>query len=116
MELTFEIEKNNFSEKYKISKEINCFLPVHLTLNSKETNLFKKDGTHNEQYYKWQLFYSIVNSGLFSKDYIGTEVQFPKGNKNSKPIKLDGAIFDDKKWFEHYQALHTKKDEVNGMN
>ena len=111
MELTFEIEKNNFSEKYKISKEINCFLPVHLTLNSKETNLFKKDGTHNEQYYKWQLFYSIVNSGLFSKDYIGTEVQFPKGNKNSKPIKLDGAIFDDKKWFEHYQALHTKKDD-----
>lgn len=26
-------------------------------------------------------------------------------------IKLDGAIFDDKKWFSHYEALHTKKDD-----
>lgn len=26
-------------------------------------------------------------------------------------IKLDGAIFDDKHWFDHYVALHTKKDD-----
>ena len=73
--------------------------------------LFKKDGTHNEQYYKWQFLYNFVESGLCSKDYIGVEVQFPKGNKSSATIKLDGAIFDDKKWFEHYRNLHTKKDD-----
>lgn len=111
MLINFETEKYNFSNKYSTVTEIECILPVHLTLCSKENNLFKKDGSHNEQYYKWQLLYSIVGSGLCSKDFIGTEVQFPKGNKSSKPIKLDGAIFDEKSWFDHYKLLHTKKDD-----
>lgn len=93
-------------------KEIPCFLPVHLTIGKKETTLKKKDGSWNEQYYKWQFLYSFVNSGLCSKDYIGVEVSFPKGNKSSAMIKMDGAIFDDKRWFEHYKALHTKKDDT----
>lgn len=33
---------------------------------------------------------------------------FQKGNKNSAPIKFDGAIFDDINWFEHYKEFHTK--------
>ena len=107
----FEVEKECFFKEYNVASEIDCFLPVHLTIGVKETNLYKKDGTHNEQYYKWELLYSIVRAGLCSKDFIGTEIQFPKGNKSSKPIKLDGAIFDDKTWFEHYQALHSKKDD-----
>lgn len=37
-------------------------------------------------------------------------MQFPKGNKSSAMIKIDAAIFDDKSWFEHYELLHTKKD------
>ena len=49
---------------------------------------------------------------MCSKDYIGVEVQFPKGNKSSAPIKLDGAIFDNKDWFIHYKALHSKKDDT----
>lgn len=108
---SFEFEKNKFSTDYNEVREVKCFLPVHLELGKKETKLFNKDGSHNEQFYKWQLLYSIVNSGLCSKDYIGTEIQFPKGNKSSNPIKLDGAIFDDKTWFEHYKALYNKKDD-----
>lgn len=108
---SFEREKNIFSSKNDKINEIKCILPVHLSIDKIEKNLFNKDGSHNEQYYKWQLLYSIVGAGLCSKDFIGTEVQFPKGNKNSQPIKLDGAIFDDKTWFEHYNALHTKKDD-----
>lgn len=107
----FEKEKEFFNTKNNKVKEIDCVLPVHLTTDKKETDLFKKDGSHNEQYYKWQLLYSIIGAGLCSKDFIGTEIQFPKGNKNSKPIKLDGAIFDDKTWFDHYKTLHTKKDD-----
>ncbi len=103
--------KESFNEKNKNTKEIECFLPVHLALNKKEINLYKKNGGHNEQYYKWQFLYSFVESGLCSKDYIGVEIQFPKGNKNSAQIKLDGAIFDSKDWFTHYQALHSKKDD-----
>lgn len=111
MVTSFEIEKNNFSIKYATVKEIDCFLPVHLVVGKKENDLYKKDGTHNEQYYKWQLLYSIVGAGLCSKDFIGTEIQFPKGNKSSKPIKLDGAIFDDENWYNHYQSMHRKKDD-----
>ena len=111
MPITFENEKILFDDKYRTAKEIDCFLPVHLTIGGKENDLYKKDGSHNEQYYKWQFLYCFVSAGLCSKDFIGVEVSFPKGNKNSASIKLDAAIFDNKDWFEHYSALHTKKDD-----
>ena len=111
MAITFENEKILFDDKYRTAKEIDCFLPVHLTIGGKENDLYKKDGSHNEQYYKWQFLYCFVSAGLCSKDFIGVEVSFPKGNKNSASIKLDAAIFDNKDWFEHYSALHTKKDD-----
>ena len=107
MAITFENEKILFDDKYGTAKEIDCFLPVHLTIGGKENDLYKKDGSHNEQYYKWQFLYCFVSAGLCSKDFIGVEVSFPKGNKNSASIKLDAAIFDNKDWFEHYSALHT---------
>ena len=112
MSITFETEKILFDNKYGSAKEIDCFLPVHLTTGSKERNLFKKDESHNEQYYKWQFLYCFVSAGLCSKDFIGVEVSFPKGNKNAASIKLDAAIFDNKDWFDHYHALHTKKDDT----
>ena len=120
MAITFENEKILFDDKYRTAKEIDCFLPVHLTIGGKENDLYKKDGSHNEQYYKWQFLYCFVSAGLCSKDFIGVEVSFPKGNKNSASIKLDAAIFDNKDWFEHYSALHTKKndskwDELNWL-
>lgn len=105
-ELKIEYDINNAE-----TREIDCFLPVHLTENKIEKNIFNVDGTHNEQYYKWQFLNCFVESGLCAKDFIGVEVQFPKGNKNSKPIKMDGAIFDNETWFEHYKLLHTKKDD-----
>ena len=111
MSITFESEKILFDNKYGTANEIDCFLPVHLTIGAKEHNLFKKDGSHNEQYYKWQFLYCFVSAGLCSKDFIGVEVSFPKGNKNSASIKLDAAVFDNKDWFDHYNALHTKKDD-----
>lgn len=111
MAITFENEKILFDDKYRTAKEIDCFLPVHLTIGGKENDLYKKDGSHNEQYYKWQFLYCFVSAGLCSKDFIGVEVSFPKGNKNSASIKLDAAIFDNKDWFEHYSALHIKKDD-----
>ena len=111
MTAAFESEKIFFNKKHGFAKEILCFLPVHLSIGKVESNLFKRDGSHNEQFYKWQFLYSIVSAGICSKDYIGVEVEFPKGNKNSAPIKMDAAIFDDKNWFHHYNLLHTKKDD-----
>lgn len=108
--MKFEKLKEKYNEMHKNDDETECFLSTHLTINKKETNLHKVDGDSNEQYYKWQFLNCFVGAGLCSKDYIGTEVSFPKGNKDSSLIKIDAAIFDDKSWFEHYEALYTKSD------
>lgn len=108
--MTFTEAKHEFDNKYGTATEYDCFLTEHLTFGRK-TNFKKKNGQRNEQYYKWQFLYSIVQSGLFVKDYIGTEVQFPKGNSSSAPLKLDGAIFDDVTWFDKYKDYHE-----NGNN
>lgn len=107
---TFTEAKHEFDNKYGTATEYDCFLSEHLTFGRK-SNFKKKNGQRNEQYYKWQFLYSIVQSGHFAKDYIGTEVQFPKGNKSSAPLKLDGAIFDDITWFDKYKDYHE-----NGNN
>jgi len=108
--MTFTEAKQDFDSKYENLVEFDCFIQEHLTFG-KKTNFKKKNGTKNEQYYKWQFLYAIIQSGLYTKDYIGTEVQFPKGNKSSAPLKLDGAIFDDITWFEKYKDYHE-----NGNN
>lgn len=110
MERTFSIVKQEFDLKFGLQAEFNCFLPVHLTFD-KKTTIKGKNGGRNEEYDKWQFLYSLVHSGLYAKDYIGTEVHFPKGNKKSAPIKLDAAIFDDAAWFEHYKRFHLEHDQ-----
>lgn len=62
-------------------------------------------GEKLEEYYKWQFIYSLIASGLYSKDYIGVEIYFPKGNPKAEPLKIDGAIFDDKKWIKYYRRV-----------
>ena len=47
---------------------------------------------------------------MYSKDYLGAEIQFPKGNKNSSNVKIDIAIFDDKNWFDYYKNWHEHED------
>jgi type I restriction enzyme M protein len=108
--MTFTEAKQEFDSKYGNVTEFDCFVQEHLAFN-KKTNVKKKNGTKNEQYYKWQFLYAIIQSGLFTKDYIGTELHFPKGNKSSAPLKLDGAIFDDISWFDKYKDYHE-----NGSN
>lgn len=98
---TEQIEK--FDQTYKSRNEFDCFLPVNETAN-KKSSIKGASGKPNEEYYKWQFLFALVNSGMYAKDYIGTEVYFPKGNVTSAPIKFDAAIFDEKDWFEHYQA------------
>lgn len=78
MSTTFSMAKQKFDELYGTKNEFECFLSEHLSFG-KHTFLKKKNGQNNEQYYKWQFLYSIINSGLFAKDYIGTEINFPKG-------------------------------------
>ena len=104
--------KQDFDEKYSSAKEFTAFIPVNQTL-SKSYSIKNKKGERNEEYYKWQFFYALVYSGLYQKDYLGCEVYFPKGNKNSAPIKFDGAIFDDTKWLDWYKKYHQDKDQAS---
>ena len=85
-------------------------MPEHLTIE-KVSSFKKKDGTKNEQYFKWQFLYCVVCAGLFPKDYIGTEIHFPKGNKNSSDIIIDAAIFSEPIWFEKYKDYHHNNNQ-----
>ena len=107
---SFSHFKDQFNAEYANASYFNAFIPVHLSLNTSH-NIRNKKGEPNEEYYKWQFFYALVSSGLYAKDYIGAEVHFPKGNISSAPIKFDGAIFDDKDWFIHYEKFHLDKDQ-----
>ncbi len=104
--------KLEYDEIYKNKDFTVSFLPVHLSI-SKTCTIKNKKGTRNEEYYKWQFFYSLVYSGMYNKENIGCEISFPKGNKESKPIKFDGAIFDDPLWFEHYKLFHINKSQTD---
>lgn len=107
---SFTVCKQEFDAKYGNAVEFDCFLQEHLSFG-KKTSLRKKNGEKNEQYYKWQFLYAIIYSGMYGKDYIGTEIQFPKGNKSSAPLKIDAAVFDDLSWFDKYCDYHE-----NGNN
>jgi type I restriction enzyme M protein len=80
--------------------------------------LLNAKGAKLEEYYKWQFVYALINSGLYAKDYIGVEVHFPKGNKASTALKLDGAIFDDADWITHYVAYwkDKKSEDLEWLN
>jgi len=75
-------------------------------------------GEKLEEYYKWQFVYALINSGLYASDYIGVEVHFPKGNKASTALQLDGAIFDDDNWIDHYKAYwgDKKSEDLEWLN
>ncbi|WP_206076209.1 hypothetical protein [Marinitoga lauensis] len=106
----FIVQKEQFNKEYFAKNKFKSFIPVGMDLN-KEYSIKNIKGEPNEEFYKWQFFYALVNSGLYSKDYLGCEVSLPKGNKNSAPIKLDGAIFDDKNWFEIYKRFWDEKKQ-----
>lgn len=108
---SFSHYKNRFDTENANASTYNAFLPVHLSFNTSH-NIRNKKGEPNEEYYKWQFFYSLISSGLYAKDYIGVELHFPKGNKSSAPIIFDGAIFDDKDWFSYYEKFHVTKDQT----
>src|ERR1044071_6424567 len=102
--------KEKFDKEFGRKDSFDCFLPVNETQNAK-SKIKGVSGKPNEEFYKWQFLYALVHSGMYAKDYIGTEVYFPKGNKSSAPIKFDGAIFDDKEWFEYYKKWRRSNDQ-----
>lgn len=111
IKMNFTESKNKFDEKYgKILELDKSLVPVNGKY-IRNISLKNKKGEPSEEYYKWQFIYGLIGSGLYSKDYICVEVFFPKGNKNSAPIKIDCCIFDDKNWIDYYEKWREKKDD-----
>jgi len=108
----------NFSEakhEYDIKYRQAAILKKSITtIDGKFINdisLKDKNGYSNEEYYKWQFIYSLIKSDLIPRDYIGTEIYFPKGNISSAPIKIDAVVFKDICWLEHYNNYRNNKDQ-----
>jgi len=109
--MSFSKYKDEFNKKFGQQSDFACFLPVHLEYG-KKTSIKNSKLNPNEEYYKWQFLFALVNSGMYAKDYIGTEIHFPKGNKASLPIKFDAAIFDSVDWFDFYKDYHINKNQA----
>jgi len=99
---TFAEAKSSFDIGPGKSKELSVSLVPVDSKVKRNISIRNAKGEPFEELYKWQFIYSLIHSGLYAKDYIGAEVRFPKGNKASAPLRLDGAIFDDPAWLQHY--------------
>jgi len=105
---TYSEAKNNFDAGPGKYIELPVSLvPVNGKIK-KNISLRNTKGEPLEEFYKWQFIYGLLHSGLYPKDYVGVEVRFPKGNKSSAPLQLDGAIFDDDAWLQHYTDYWQK--------
>ena len=109
--MNFSEARIKFNEEFKGLSQINKSL---VTVDGKfitNIDILDSSGMPNEEYYKWQFIYSLISSGLYSRDYIGTEIYFPKGNKNSAPIKIDAVIFSSIEWIDYYKKYRDNKDQ-----
>lgn len=73
----------------------------------KDVDLARTAGTPNEQYYKWQLVYGLIQTGRVPADNVGCELSVPRGSKGSSSLYIDVAIFSDSKWIQMYDDLRA---------
>jgi type I restriction enzyme M protein len=109
--VTFSESKLKFDQKYNPQNTLSRSL---CTVDGKFIENIKiKDtnGRANEEYFKWQFIYSLIDSDLIQRDFIGTEIFFPKGNIGSAPIKIDAVVFADTDWLDYYKRYRDKKDQ-----
>jgi len=109
--MTFTQAKKRFNELYRNKNVLEKSIVKSAGNDLTDISIKDKNNLPSEEYYKWEFVYSLVNSGLFTKEYIGVELSFPKGSAGSSNLRLDGVIFDDKDWVERYK----NKDKVENL-
>jgi type I restriction enzyme M protein len=103
---TFASAKSDFDATHRNSKTAKCIVPVNGKVRD-TASIQDISGKPSEEYYKWQFIHALINSGLYARDFVGVEIQFPKGN--NAVLKLDGAIFDSGDWLKHYIAYWKER-------
>ena len=110
--------------KPKLQDYFNKFDSNFSSLNSIDKNWYKDElgiisfcskantkdtqGNFSEEYIRARFVWSLINSGMYNKEYVCVEFGFPKGNTKTK-LKPDVVVFKNKDWlieFEH--AKRTK--------
>lgn len=113
----FATAKAQFDYEHATATHTRCIVPVRGKAHA-PISIRSSSGGPNEEFYKWQFVNALIRSGLYPKDYIGVEVHFPKGNKNSAALQLDAAIFDDPSWVDRYNSYweHKKSSDLEWLN
>lgn len=58
----------------------------------------------------------MIHSGKVpSRDYIGAEIYFPKGNIHSAPIKIDSVVFSDVSLIDYYRRYRENSADVEAL-
>lgn len=110
-ETTFTETKQKFNKLYKDKNILEKSLVKSAGHDLTDISIRDVNNKPLEEYYKWEFLYSLINSGLYPKEYIGVELSFPKGSIGSSSLRIDGVIFDSKDWVEKY----NKKDKVENL-
>lgn len=115
--MDFSQAKVEFDNKYSSEEYIDKSL---CSVDGKFIEHIKiKDvnGNPNEEFYKWEFIFSLIQSGKIpSRDYIGAEAYFPKGNIHSAPLKIDSVIFSDISWLDYYRKYRNNPKDVDSLN
>lgn len=66
-------------------------------------------GKLSEEYIRARFVWSLVNSGMYQKEYVCVEFGFPKGN-GGKSLNPDIVIFKNKDWLNEYEEAKANKN------
>ena len=66
-------------------------------------------GNFSEEYVRARFVWSLINSGMYNKEYICVEFGFPKGN-GGKSLNPDIVVFKNKDWLQDYEQAKASKN------
>jgi type I restriction enzyme M protein len=66
-------------------------------------------GEYSEEYIRARFVWSLINSGMYQKEYICVEFEIPKGN-GGKSLNPDIVVFKSKDWLEMYKEGKSTKN------
>lgn len=101
-----------FDETFKDLEEINkewYKKEINVIAFCKKANTRNTKGEYSEEYIRARFVWSLVNSGMYQKEYICVEFSIPKGN-GGKSINPDILVFKDKNWLDMYENAQKNKD------
>lgn len=65
-------------------------------------------GNSSEEYIRARFVWSLINSGMYNKEYVCVEFGFPKGN-GGKSLNPDIVVFKNKDWLHDYEQAKASR-------